>query len=155
MRTRRGTLGGVRWSSITVCAAAGALLLGCTSDSSSSASTSTAPAVTSSPGGADATASDSAQTLELGALTVKTTPTGFSAAAEDAERCGSSQWRLSGPVDYEQASPVPEQCFAGAHAFDTSWYSLSLPPGEYSISLDVRRGSATGTTSATFSIPGG
>ena len=97
---------------------------------------------------------DDTGSLDLGQLTVHTTASGFSASAENAERCGSSDWHLTGPVVYEQASPVPDQCFGGAHAFDTTWYGLSLPPGDYVIRLEVRRGLATGSTSTVFKITG-
>lgn len=133
------------------------LLVGCTSGDDVTASPgSTAPV---SPGttvvsSASLDQPESTEPLALGELSLQTSPTGVSASAEAAERCGSSRWQLTGPVTFEQASPVPDQCFGGAHAFDTNWYGLSLPPGEYELSLTIQRGLASGTTSAAFQITG-
>lgn len=92
--------------------------------------------------------------LAVGELTVVPAASGVTASAPDADHCASAVWRVSGPVEYEQAAPVPEGCWEGAHAFDTSWYNLSLPPGDYVISIDVRRGDAVGSSSAEFTITG-
>lgn len=144
--------GGVAVTVVSV----GLMLAACTSSSddtgpaATEASKPAAAAASAEPAGDDASVTD----LDLGELAVSTTATGFSASAEDAERCGSSQWHLTGAVDYVQASPVPENCFGGAHAFDTTWYGLSLPPGDYVISLTISRGAASGTTSSSFSIAG-
>lgn len=134
------------------------VLAACTSssdDSNPATTTNTASEPAAAAASAPPIADDvSAEELDLGELAVSTTATGFAASAEDAERCGSSEWRLTGAVEYVQASPVPENCFGGAHAFDTTWYGLSLPAGDYMISLTISRGDARGTTSSSFSITG-
>ena len=138
-------------------AAVGTTVVGCTDDESDDAApgpadttAAAAPAAAEPPGGDDS----GDDTIDVGELTVETTATGFSASAQDGDPCASSQWHLAGPLEYDQAAPVPEGCWGGAHAFDTTWYLLSLPPGDYELTLELRRGAATGSTTTEFSITG-
>lgn len=136
--------------------AAGILVVGCTGDSADDSSDADGPAVTAAPveAAAPAATGEAADTLDVGELTIETTATGFSASAQDGDPCASSQWHLAGPVEYDQQAAVPDGCWGGAHAFDTTWYLLTLPPGDYALTLELRRGAATGSTTTEFSITG-
>lgn len=88
----------------------------------------------------------------VGTLSVSPSASGVRAVANNGDRCASSRWVLSGPVSKEQSSSVPAGCFSSAHAFDSSWYQLSLTPGSYTISLTLTNGSGSSTASSAFTI---
>ena len=76
--------------------------------------------------------------------------------APGADRCADSRWQVSGPVSFAQSSgwvDAPAGCWAAAHQFDTAWGNYpALVPGRYTVTLSLRKGSLTNSSSATFDV---
>lgn len=88
----------------------------------------------------------------VGALSVSTGASSVRVVATSGDRCANSHWVLSGPVSYEQSSNAPSGCFPNAHAFDSTWYQLTLSPGSYTISLTLSNAAGQATSSTSFTI---